>query len=394
MKKIVAIVLFFCCVVKLSAQVKTTRLHAKMNLDMYLSTGDTTKFWGYGRYYLPSGAAHPSLPGPLLLFYTGDSVHVPFYNLSSEDHTIHWHGLDVDQMNDGVPHTSFAIHFGDSVVYKFKTPHSGLFLYHCHVQTVLHLPMGLYGGVLVKNSADTMKLYAGGPGFNKEYIYIFSDLDKSFNDDPMSPGPFQFYNPDYFMVNGLSDWQQFSDPSQVINASAGDSIAAHFGNIGYTTIHLTFPSELNARIYMSDGRPLPASFGADSIRIYPGERYEVIFKPVVNFNGYITATYHNAILDSEMGLNYIGVNNYGVPGSVNEQQANSGIVHVFPNPATQFITVVSEKSQHGYLTDVSGNIIKRMSLVKGSNSFDISSLESGVYIMYTPAFAEKVVISK
>ncbi|MGY8884492.1 MAG: multicopper oxidase domain-containing protein, partial [Flavobacteriales bacterium] len=51
--------------------------------------------WGYGL----SSDGYITVPGPLLEYETGDEVNLAFVNNSAESHTIHLHGLDVDQAN-------------------------------------------------------------------------------------------------------------------------------------------------------------------------------------------------------------------------------------------------------------------------------------------------------
>ena len=66
--------------------------------------------WGYGL----TADGFITVPGPLLEYETGDDVNLAFVNDSPESHTIHLHGLDVDQANDGVPATSFLVIQGET----------------------------------------------------------------------------------------------------------------------------------------------------------------------------------------------------------------------------------------------------------------------------------------
>ena len=132
-------------------------LFSEMDGLHFLDDGTALPIWGYG--WTTDG--YISLPGPLLEYTHGADVVLAFENPSPESHTIHLHGLDVDQANDGVPATSFYVETGESTSYEFNATHTGTYLYHCHVTTTLHLTMGMYGMVLVTRPDGA--LFENGP---------------------------------------------------------------------------------------------------------------------------------------------------------------------------------------------------------------------------------------
>ena len=156
-----------------NAQSKYFELVSKMNGKLLLQGGQKITTWGYG---WDLNNPDIEVPGPLLEIEEGDSVTIRFRNISNEVHTIHLHGLDVSQINDGVPSTSFTIANGDTAFYSFKANYSGAFLYHCHVTTTLHLTMGMYGMIAVNRKDST--LYDGGIKYDKMYNFITSDINK------------------------------------------------------------------------------------------------------------------------------------------------------------------------------------------------------------------------
>ena len=96
-------------------------------------------------------------------------------------HTIHFHGLDVDQQNDGVPATSFSVSQG-SYTYNFTAPHAGTYQYHCHVDTHQHYEMGMFGTVIIRPSdGNTTNIWDGGPAFDKEYIWQLTTFDSTWH---------------------------------------------------------------------------------------------------------------------------------------------------------------------------------------------------------------------
>ena len=255
-------------VVRVTGQQRDFNLYAVMNGKTLLATGDSTWIWGYGYDLGHSNYTPITLPGPLLTVYLGDTANVSFINLSGEMHTIHLHGTDVDMLNDGSAHTVPPVGQNQSATYSWHVEYPGSYFYHCHVMTVHHLSMGMYGFIIAKNFPDTTKLWTGGPGFNKEYSYIMSDMDTVMHNNPLSPGHLHEFHANYCMINGYADWMLFARPQQVIDAMPGDSIVLHLGNLGYTTVKMTFPAGSNATVYQSDARIIP-SFATDTLRMYP-----------------------------------------------------------------------------------------------------------------------------
>ncbi|GAB4133284.1 MAG: hypothetical protein Fur0041_05390 [Bacteroidia bacterium] len=381
MKKLILCFTIFSLPLSISAQQVNDFLYAKMNGRVLLETGDSTWFWGYG-HYNGSQLSPMSLPAPLLNYQKGDTMVMMFKNLSPEAHTIHFHGTDADQRNDGVPHTWPQVNPGDSTTYSISLNYPGSFLYHCHVMTIHHLAMGMYGMMIVKNFPDTSLLFDNGPGFNRSYPFLMSDMDTMWNNNPIAPGHLHDFDANYFMVNGKAGWLVFAEPGNNIEAYPGDSVALHFGNVGYTTVKLTFPQGANATVYQSDGRVLPQPFNADTLRLYPGERYEVILRPTTMIYDWISVEHLNAILDQPEGLNYIGINSYQHPSSVPEN-AHQQVNLIYPNPADDFFVVESTSNEQILVVDLNGRVVKAMQTTAGNNRIYCDDLPGGLYTVTT-----------
>lgn len=54
---------------------------------------------------------------------------------------------------------------------------------------------------------------------------------------------------------------------------------------------------------------------------------------------------------------------------------------LFPNPATDFITLMSNKAQEAYIINNTGQVIKHIRLVNGSQVINTAALSSGVYLV-------------
>lgn len=92
-----------------------------------------------------------SVPGPLLRARAGDLIEVVLRNRDVERGvTIHWHGYDVPNAEDGVAGvTQNAVLPGGSHVYRFRAEQVGTFWYHAHQASSELVAKGLYGGLVV-----------------------------------------------------------------------------------------------------------------------------------------------------------------------------------------------------------------------------------------------------
>ena len=145
--------------------------------------------------------ANPLLraPSPVIRVEQGDVVWIQLENSHYFPHTIHLHGVDhpfVDSAgegNDGVPVTSDKFVMpGQSKTYEIRPRATGTFVYHCHVQTHVHLAMGLVGMFVVEenrpnNWVQTFNVGAGQvrhpskailEDYDNEYDLHYHGMDK------------------------------------------------------------------------------------------------------------------------------------------------------------------------------------------------------------------------
>lgn len=372
MRKLICLFFLLYSLVCVS-QLKEVYIVSKMDGTFNMEDGTVMPFWGFGEY-IPGGPERATLPSALLEFELGDSVIIHFKNASPEDHTIHLHGLDVNQVNDGVPATSVAVPANGTYDYHWKADHVGSFLYHCHVQTVMHSSLGMYGMIVVKNNPSNDLLYENGPGFSKEYNYLSSELYTYWNLNPISPGPFHLFDPDYFMINGKSGNQILVDESMIIDAQPGDSILLRLANIAFSKVVFHFPEELNAKVYGSDGRFIPVPMEVDSLELYAGERYSVILYPDQYIQDLIEVEYLRMYEDILEGTNEIPVNI-----DVSSVSNSSYVVDVFPNPTTGSIKVIAHDDISSIrLRDLNGRVLKEWT---NSRELEISEFVAGCYIL-------------
>lgn len=109
-----------------------------------------------------------TVPGPLLRLREGEQSILRVTNKLREDTSVHWHGILVPPVMDGVPGVSFpGIRPGETFEYRFPLKQYGTYWYHSH--SGLQEQLGHYGPLIVEP--------AGGYPykFDREYVIVLSD---------------------------------------------------------------------------------------------------------------------------------------------------------------------------------------------------------------------------
>ena len=79
-------------------------------------------------------------------------------------HTIHWHGFrNVIPFFDGEPSGSVSVPSGRNFTYVYRPRDPGTYMYHCHVEDVEHVHMGMTGMVFVRPLQNRTGNGAGAP---------------------------------------------------------------------------------------------------------------------------------------------------------------------------------------------------------------------------------------
>jgi FtsP/CotA-like multicopper oxidase with cupredoxin domain len=361
-----------------------------------LANQDTIRVFGFAKTL----NEQPGVPGPTIVANEGDSVHIDLWNISQgAPHTIHLHGLDVDQQNDGVPHLSFDVpHMGHGY-YHFKAPHAGTYLYHCHVASTIHVQAGMYGLIIIKSSDGGNTTWNNGFPFSREYSYFLSEIDTVWHNDTVLNHPHDTshiqqvhiptFDPQFFLINGLSD-QQLVEDSVRYESGLNETVYLRFANIGYYGVEVIFPSQLNSQIVASDGRPLPVLEHSDTLAIYPGERYGVLTSSAVEFTGKLQFRYHDLNTMTVKNTQVIPVNVSRFLAVENVEE-NALLVNVVPNPfsATSSLQFSLDQAAVAKLTifDVTGSASsgKTIQVVckQGQNAIPLENYMSkkGYYIV-------------
>lgn len=230
-------------------------------MDLEVAPGFTTKVWAF----------NGQVPGPLIHVEEGDEVEVTVHNLTSLNHTIHWHGMY--QTNtwqaDGVPDvTQLGIEPGDSFTYRFVADRVGSLWYHCHVNVAEHVDLrGMWGPLVVRPKTQRSSLEKR---VTKEAILMFSGWNSEVANEYGTGGhPAEVV--DYFSINGKS-----FPMNQPLRVKEGDVVRLR---IYAPSIPVAFhPHGHDMLVTHKDGLALPAPYGADVLPLLPGERYDVIIE--------------------------------------------------------------------------------------------------------------------
>ncbi|MFZ2503510.1 MAG: multicopper oxidase family protein [Nocardioides sp.] len=119
--------------------------------------GVTVDTWAFG----------DSAPGPLIRATAGDMLRIRLDNQLPADTTVHWHGVALRNVADGVPGlTQDPIASGSSYLYEFTAPDPGTYFYHPHVG--VQLDRGLYAPLIIDDPQE--------PGdYDLEWVLVLDD---------------------------------------------------------------------------------------------------------------------------------------------------------------------------------------------------------------------------
>lgn len=323
-------VLFVTCGITQSALAATVNYSACVKtLTLPTTNPDLAKvtMWGFSTTPLAAGQAATNtcmmntgtpvtVPGKQIEMTQGDILNLSlFVNMMTpqeaapyQGHTVHLHGADVDSANDGVPETSLAVTSSYKYVWDMpaqpKTDQIGSFMYHCHVHTVKHLDMGMYGAILVRpknalGATITNQITASDKSaFDVEQTYVVSAIDPAYHDASAAGGlpvvgdskVFADYNPKYFLLNGTEGISSATPASAAMlsGVAPGSKVALHLVDplsiYGIFSIKDAAGIPQRFTVYVEDGRaiaPVPTlgdpATSQTSLEIGPGKRFDIIF---------------------------------------------------------------------------------------------------------------------
>ena len=271
-------------------------------------------------------------------------------------HTLHWHGFrNVIPFFDGEPTGSVSVPTGRIFQYVYRPREPGTYMYHCHVEDVEHVHMGMTGLVYVRPLQDgNTSLYSSGKymyndgngstGFDREFAMFLSEVwaEAHWADAHIQLPEWSNYRADFAMLNGrvypdtlapngsIDPFHPVRDPngdliapagrpelqyqphSSLVTCNAGERVALRFANLGFREQAMTLAG-IRMRVVGRDATPMrgrdgtDTSYETDTINIGPGESFDVIFTaPPKTGGGYDTYMLYNR--------NYLRSNNLAPGG--------------------------------------------------------------------------------
>ena len=254
-------------------------------INKTMSDGNTIPFWVFCEGGMADGGgmgAGCTLPSPVLELNVGQQANINLNMMMAPQeqppyhgHTIHPHGVDVPQSEDGVPETGAPV-LGDTYTFSVDSRYVGGHMYHCHVHTVKHLEMGMYGALIVKNGN---RINNNGPSYDFEWNWVLSTVDPAYHFAVQDSPVFADYNPQYFLVNGEEGLTRNS-PAEVFTAAPGAQVAIRL--IGIHSTNGTFQvrnangSRQTFTVHNVDGFALPSPRNVTSLEVSPGQTKDVM----------------------------------------------------------------------------------------------------------------------
>lgn len=254
-----------------------------MGGSMLMDDGKSVTIWGFTDG-TSGGMMGGSFPSPAIRVKEGRIVHTRFSNQGMMWlHTIHHHGIEPSDMNDGVGHTSFDV--DGTYTYQWKASHAGTYFYHCHTNTVLHAEMGMYGALIIDPADGSKRAFTGGPVYDVEAIWAADEIDSSWHSKSWDAGTcggdagLNNLNANYFIISGVDGARSaLTDPRVAVSMKRGQTLLVRYINAGYYPQRINFGT-LTATAVASDGRALPQTVALNTLRTTSAERYDFIVQP-------------------------------------------------------------------------------------------------------------------
>src|SRR5690606_29204041 len=98
-------------------------------------------------------AVNGQIPMPTLTFTEGDTAEIVLHNQLQESTSLHWHGVQLPNREDGVPFlTQMPIPPGETYTYRFPVKQNGTYWYHSH--SGFQEQIGMYGSIIFQKRQD------------------------------------------------------------------------------------------------------------------------------------------------------------------------------------------------------------------------------------------------
>ncbi len=336
----------------------TSPAYGVVHPDSYAPPNRTDYIFGFAnatglddtqQFELKNKAQHAA---PLFWAKEGVEFHVQLTNVGLaqrpdlfDSHTVHWHGFkNVIPFFDGEPTGSVSIPQGQTFTYVYKSHDPGTYMFHCHVEDVEHVHMGMTGLVFVRPAQDgTSRTYDGrtftrfayndgdgSTGFDREYAMFLSEVwaEAHWADAHIQLPEWSDYHADFSLLNGRAYPDTLEpngsiDPfnvardanydlvgptgpraadlgnqpySSLVTCEEGEHVLLRFANLGFKEAAMTLTG-IKLRVVGRDATRLWGRDGTDSsyptniVALGAGESFDAIFKAPAHSGGTGPDTY-------------------------------------------------------------------------------------------------------
>jgi len=257
----------------------------------------------------------------------------------TDAHTIHWHGFrNVIPFYDGEPHGSVAVPVGGLFTYVYRPRDPGTYMFHCHVEDVEHVTMGMTSIVFVRPLQNgtsyefplsSGKFYTkfayndgdGSTGYDRENALFLSEIwaKGHWGDAHIQESNWSEFKADFSLLNGRvhpytllpnspvdltnsvhsltiqtdgngdlatnSGYEhlQYNPHSALVTCNAGERVLLRLANLGFREAAMTLAG-IKMRVVGRDASPMKGRDGTDTsyttntMLIGAGESYDAIFE--------------------------------------------------------------------------------------------------------------------
>jgi FtsP/CotA-like multicopper oxidase with cupredoxin domain len=196
---------------------KTIRYNLDIDYKIINVTGEPVKAMAVGG----------TIPAPTIAAKLGDVLLVTFNNKMDVETSIHWHGVLLENSQDGVPYlTTMPIKPHSSFTYSFPIKHSGTYWYHSH--TGLQEQRGIYGALVFYPKKESRQ-------YSKDLTVVLSDWT---NENPQQVLANLKKDGDYYALkkDSVQSWAEVIKHNAVKNRLQQSWVrmgAMDLGDIGY-----------------------------------------------------------------------------------------------------------------------------------------------------------------
>jgi FtsP/CotA-like multicopper oxidase with cupredoxin domain len=252
----------------------------------------------------------------------------------TDSHTLHWHGFrNVIPFFDGEPTGSISVPVGRDFTYVFRPRDPGTYMYHCHVEDVEHVHMGMTGLVFVRpvQNGQNFGGYTkfayndgdGSTGYDREFAMFLSEVwaEAHWADSHIQLPDWSDFKADFSLLNGraypdtlapngsvdpfnpVRDASgdlvapaghpdlQYQPLSALVTCQPGERVLLRFANLGFKEAAMTMAGiqmrvigrdatimrGLNPATGLRDEGGADTSYETDTVLIGAGESFDTIF---------------------------------------------------------------------------------------------------------------------